>query len=216
MAHLTVRLHALRTSETISMEPSTGKAPGLKNLEIEGSQLTDRPVHSARAKEDAMYRSILSGEKPTVEDDFSATVKSAMESVVSSDENSILVEKFYLAYKFRSQFPWLIESGKLPEEDSGLTGAFRYALSSYVAAYEPKNHFENEISEGLSLPVDLLKESVSRAIDDRVALAQFSNALARQSLYAKDAEVDSLAPHIRRALIRYCERRESGTTPDPW
>ncbi|MFD9604228.1 hypothetical protein [Streptomyces sp. NPDC059970] len=168
-----------------------------------------------------MYTSILNREKPTVDRQFKERVGSALTRVISSEENSALMEEFQLAYQHRSRFPWLIESGQRPGESkkAGAVGAFCDALASYVPMPQPND--EEATTRPLGQPLlaeakeELSKAAVAVAEDD-VSLWRFANGLARVPLDHKDAAVDQLVPHIQAALSQYCEFRTSGTSPDPW
>ncbi|MFD9978181.1 hypothetical protein ACFWZR_28465 [Streptomyces sp. NPDC059017] len=167
-----------------------------------------------------MYTSILNHEKPTVERQFKESVGSALVRVISSEENSPLMEEFQLAHQHRSRFPWLLESGKLPGEakKAGAVGAFCEALASYVPMPQRR---EEGVTRSLRQPLlaetkEELTKAAAVAAEDDVSLWRFINGIARVSLDHKDADVDQLVPHIQAALAQYCEFRTSGTSPDPW
>lgn len=169
-----------------------------------------------------MYTSILSQEKPTVERQFKERVASALAHVISSEDNSALMEEFQLAYQHRSRFSWLIESGQRPGESkkASAVGAFCRALASYVPRVQQHEAgVGRSSSSGQPLLLEVkeeLTEAAAVAVEDDVSVWRFINGLARVPLDHKDATTEQLVPHVQGALLQYCEFRASGTSPEPW
>jgi hypothetical protein len=175
---------------------------------------------------------------------FQASIREAFDRIVSSEECDDVLAKFKSAYEYRKHFSWLGESGGEADalHHDGVTYALRYALATYI----PRELYEGNIQQtagsgaaeqneqssrnssykttnGTAKGARLnhkwkegLLSAVSRAVDDEASLYRFVYSLSGIGIGTENIEPRVLSEHIAKALDLYYQRRNIGTSYDPF
>lgn len=143
-------------------------------------------------------------------------------SVLFTSENFIEeVALFLQAYRFRSQFPWLDESGRIPGKRDGLVCALRNALELYSLTKEVDLARRPDVGVAAEVGWDVdwklaLETALEIVLSDRKIVFQFKKllAIAGQDLSTLP-EIEVLS-HVLKAIRTYYLYADLNTSSDPW
>lgn len=161
--------------------------------------------------------------QPNELDKFQRTSARVMKRLISEGRYRPLWKLFLAAYKFRSGYSYLEESGR---DGDGLTYALRHALETYVVPVERSHAYRNASDEVHDAQISLdpktfehllrrLPDVADRVVKNQTTLVLFAHTLWYQEINVETISDDKLCEYFVQALERYYKRRKIGLSSDP-
>ena len=150
----------------------------------------------------------------------------ALKALIDSAHSDELIENFIEAYKYRSQFQHLEESGRswgTEGNRNGLASALSNALGFYLPFLTEKTpvltaeSYMNASQDPVkTVSKTQLLEAIKPALADQNRPYWFIERLERYNQVVADLELGDLTVVIARALQQYIDTHRQGTSLDPW